>query len=329
MKNALTYVLTALVLLACVVRIATAEEVEYWTANEDLYYHSYADCLGESGRVPISGTAADSFGKAMCPLCAEADDTSTEIAAATVRNMMIVRLPEGWIRQNTDDSFQPVQHDTLPIDFRGVEIQRKLAQYFHGEEYARAMRDFAAGSLDTHATRILLEYDDGSWEDDMQRLLCERRLNGARYYLFFMNWSEESEAEEPLPEKLDLDEIHLWAEDGALMQRWYRGLSDGVHTVLSLDRGGEAEFTADYNGTSLTVYPALGAHIALFNLASGEDTIWSADLRINGFETGVWMNGNWDSDTQSRSYWCLLSDAELAALRNGAAAELAFQKMGD
>ena len=332
MKNAFVYVLTALVLLACAVRIATAEEIEYWTSNADLYYHSYVECLGESGRVPISALAAASFGKAACPVCVEEDDMSTEIAAAAVRGVLLIRLPEGWIHQHADLSAQPAQNDAPPMDILGDEIQRSLAQYFHGEEYAQAMRDFAAGTLDAYATRVNFNYEEEDWGwGAAYDMLCNRRLNGARYYLFSQDAWEEAESDGPLPEILKLDELHVWSEGGALMWKWYRQLSGSVRETFSVERGSEAEFTANYEGTSLAVYPALGAHVAIFKPTgrADEDPVWDARLRINGRETGTWTNGYWIGSAADSNYWFILSDVELAALQSGAEPELVFQKAED
>ena len=329
MKNTFAYVATVLVLLACIVRIASAEEIDYWTSNADLYYHSYAECLGESDRVPISATAADSFGKTMCPICAEADDMSTELIAASGHGMLLVRVPAGRLMQDLDHAELDFEPDIK--EYRGEEALMRLAELHGGGDYARAMEAYAAGTLDSTALELTVRSVYDAWDTwNAYDLRNRRRLNGARYLLYSLGYDEDDAVDQSY-EHIELTESRIWAENGALKMQYDGNSLYEESFPLKAEAMGDAEFTGEYGALSLRVYPALDAHAALVRMENWPDEemdFRNTGLKIGAYETSIQMSGYGQTDNGRLTHvilHCILSDAELTALQSGAEAELVFR----
>ena len=328
MKNAYTYVLTALVLLACIVRIASAEEAEYWTSNADLYYHSYAECLGEAERVPISADAADSFGKAPCPICTVPGDASTEPAAAWAIDAELIRVPEGWF-DRLPSGAQEIDYEPVIYRYSGNEAFLKLAELYCREEYARAMDAYMAGTLDSSAFELTATTSNEVAFYDGRMPYGRRRLNGAIYYL--VQWTGAGYVDGLLYECFDTSEKRVWTENGVLCTQ-YNGNQDLAEPVAMIPEQVErAEFAADYGDLHLEVYPALGAHIVRIQAENWPDgAAWeNTGLKIGDYTLPIQLGGYGQEQDNHLAYVALrgiLSDVELAALQGGAEAHLIYRE---
>ena len=300
--------------LLCVLMLCAASALaeDCWTANEDWYYHVVASCGGTDGRVPISREGAAAFGKYACPVCVQAEDEGTQVQAVVRGDVVIVRVPDAWTDSivMTDPGWGFFADEET---FSGADVQRELTSLLHGEAYARFVEQVrGSGSAETRARRPQV-----GAESDFE--FSRRHLGGAWYFAVLPRSSVES-----WDAYINVYGVQLRMEGDVLRATWDQGnhVSNGAFRIASIARedGAERIYTRTQD-VKIDVYRAQDMNIAVFSQRA-EDVNRLSDTRlyIGGVDTGVVLNGRQNGD--AGSYCCVLTDAELAALRDGAEVQL-------
>ena len=308
MKRMLAFILS---LLLCV-PAALAEADGYWTSNADWYYHLSPYCGGAENMVPISLDGAEAFGKYPCPVCVPEEDGSAEVRAVTRGGVVIARVPDAWLDSvalsDPNDSFF-----TDEETFSGAEAQQELAALLHGEAYVRFVEQVHSGD----SVEIRARGPQVGADPDFE--FSKRHLGGAWYFVVLPResvdrwdtymgvWGAQLRMEGDVLHKIR-DQQNL-ASNGAL-RLGPIARADGAECVY-----------ARTEGMKIDVYRAQDMNIAVFSQrAEDVNRLSGARLYIGGVDTGAILNGRRDGD--AGTYCCVLTEAELAALRSGAEVEL-------
>lgn len=308
MRKGLLMLLAALLMLP-VCAFADVQS-EFWTCNEDLYYHFNRHCSGNDGLVPISETAAQAFGKYACPVCSQREDEGEDVQAVVRGGTIVVRFSDAWLAQPELTGVFGWSPDS---EYAGEEADALLAQYLHGDAYNRFIADYLADGSAGGRARVPAVLPTGG-----ELIMNERHL-GSDWYIIVR----------PAVKFGGSWEMY-WRINGVKLQMDGETLSTNFdlqtveeHRELQLSRAsGEAPvLETESDALQITVYREMDANIAvIYENAADRDFLEGAELRIPGVKQGVLLFGYMDGERGV--YCCTLTDAELALLQDGAQAEI-------
>ena len=301
--------LLALALLFCL-PAALAESDGYWTTNDDWYYHLSAWCGGADGMVPISLNGAEAFGKYPCPVCVPEEGGAAEIQVVVRGGTVILRVPDAWMDSLEMDSSSFYIWDEK---LSGAEADEALSAQLHGEAYAQ----FVSGFRQNGSAEAWVRVPGVGRVGDI--VLSQRHLGGAWCFALLPerlnnSWNVE----------LDINGRLLQAADGVLNVHYAQEAALTYREVLQLIHAYDAERVfAREGGVEVGVYRAQGMNIAaIYQRPEDKNRMLGARLYIGGVDTGAKLNGWLNEETELGFYCCVLTDAELHALQEGAEIEL-------
>ena len=307
MRKGLVMLLAALLLPAC----ALADvQSDFWTCNEDLYYHFNRYCGGADELVPISEKAALAFGKYACPVCHQAEDAGGDVQAVVRGGTIVVRFSDAWLARPELTGVFGWSPDS---EYSGEAAEKRLTEYLHGDAYNSFMADFMAdGSAEGRARVPDILSVDG------ELIMSRRHIGNAWYAIvrpavkFNGSWNM------------------YWRIDGIRLRREGESLFTNFdlqtveeHKELSLSRGGSGGpvFELDNDALALSVYRELDANIAvIYEKSADADFLEDAQLRMSGMTEGIELDGYMDGG--QGVYCCTLTDGELALLEGGVQPEI-------
>lgn len=303
MKRYWFFLLAALLLPAC----ALADvQTQFWTREQDLYYHFNRACGGAEDAVPISETAARAFDKYSCPACIAQEDAGEDVQAVVRGGTIVLCFSDAWLAQPELTGVFGFSPDD---EYIGEAAERYLAECLHGDAYNRFMADFQSdGSAEAYARIPAILAMDGE-------LIMNSRHIGCNWYVVVRP-----------KEKLGDQWKMYWRINGIRLQRSADSLyaNFDMQTLeeyknVRLERGGGngAIFEARSDTVELFVYRELNTNIAvIYETNADVDFLENAELRIDGNPQGIEIDGYLDG--VRGVYCCVLDDAELALLQNGA-----------
>lgn len=292
---------------------ALADADGYWTSNEDWYYHLSEYCGGAETMVPISLDGADAFGKYSCPACVPGEnDGEIQAVIEGGAGILVVRIPDSCLG---DAWFDEVNSYTDDASYEGNTAYRMLADYLSSETYVDFLSDYQArGSARASASqpRILALGNE--------LVLSRRHLNGAWYFAVRIR--------EPLRETFfdvaswtmnwRTDAFQLRMEDDVLICDYTTNTQTEKLDLRIEVQSTEPIFEESFGELHFYVTQAMNEYIALI-LRRADDAVPDAELVI-GERAGIPLTGHINAGTDV--YCCVLTEAELNALRTGATAEL-------
>ena len=301
-----------LALLMALSAAALAATDGYWTSNEDWYYHLSPYCGGAETMVPISLDGADAFGKYPCPACVPGE-VKGEIQAVVESGagVVVVRIPDSCLGNQWFDEMNSYTNDA---SYEGDEAYRRLGDYLSGEAYIQFLSDCQTrGSAQASASQPQV------WEFDKELVLSKRHLNGAWYFAVRVSI--------PLREAFEMDAwtmswrtnaFQLHMENGVLICDYTTNTQTEKMDLRLEVQSRDPIFEKSFGEFYVYVTQAMNEYIALI-LRHADDVVSNAELVI-GDKTGIPLisHVNAGGDT----YCCVLTAAELNALRNGTTAEL-------
>ena len=296
------WICLALALLCCV-PAALAEAEGYWTANEDWYYHAVASCGGTEGRVPISREGAAAFGKYACPVCVQAEDDASEPRAAKRGGVTVVRFSDAWMaRQELEGIFGFGGGFSASSDASKAAL---LAEYVHGDAYGEFLENGAEAmyyqpSVSPHDTILSSRHIGSAWYVAVRP---KENVN-ARWE---MHWS--------------VSENRISLREDTLNSSTERESTGGV-TALNVDIQEDSAPVYSREGElPIEVYDAMDAYLAVIHEPGADPyLIEEVGVRIGAVQSGTALSGRMFGD--EARYACVLTEAELNALRDGAEAEI-------
>lgn len=314
MKRFGCFVLIAMLLSTC----ALADvQSEFWTCNEDLYYHFNRYCGGAADMVPISETAALAFDKYACPVCFQDEDAGGDVQAVVRGGTIVVRFSDAWLAQPELTGVFGWSPDS---EYTGEEADRLLAEYLHGDAYNSFMADSMADGNAEGRVRwpAVLATDN--------ELIMNHRHIGSDWYVIVRP-----------AEKFDGSWDMYWRINGIRLRRDGDSLFTNFdlqtveeHKELKLARGGSEGpvFEMENDELQMSVYRELDANIAvIYERNADKDFLEAAELRIPGIQQGILLDGYMDGG--QGVYCCTLTDAELTLLQNGAQAQVWHKSLLD
>lgn len=296
------------ILFACACSTACGESTDgYFTGREDLYYHLLENCGGAGNRVPISPTAAQAFLKAPCPVCIPAE-CAQEPRAAVRGGTLVVAVADTFLEQQEmagvfDWQSQP------PVE--GAAALEMLSEYLNGDPYLEFMADYREADV-AEGLALIPE-----WVSQEGETLLSRRHLGGMWYLALRTGTE-------LGERWTLNwqirGIGLHYEQDALYNNFkFQTQSDRLQ--LELERAREETVFEKTQGTlSVDVYRELDMNIAVFYDQAKHGPEDAMLLRVGGRMPGIELCGYQDGDLWVSC--CVLTDAELQALKRGDSMQL-------
>lgn len=283
---------------------------DFWTCNEELYYHFNRNCTGVEELVPISETAAQAFDKYACPVCFQSEDVGEDVQGVVRGGTILVRFSDAWLAQ---PELTGVFGWSADNEYTGQEADQLLAEYLHGDVYNSFLADYMAdGSAEGRARNPVILETDGE-------LVMNHRHIGSDWYIIVRPAKKFDNDWEMY---WRINGIKLRMEDGSLFTNFDLQTVE-EHKKLKLARGGSEGpvFEVENDAMQMAVYRELDANIAvIYEKNADKDFLEAAQLRIPGMVRGIEMDGYMDG---SRGvYCCTLTDAELALLHNGAQAQI-------
>lgn len=300
----------ALALLTLLAGACLAEDAAgYWTRKADLYYHLNENCIGALDAVPISGMAAQAFGKYPCPVCVPVKDDGTGVRAAARGGTIVVRFSDARM---ANAELTGVFGWSVDSVYEGAAGETKLAAYLHGDAYNAFLAEYARSGSATDEAR----------EPDVvavhgERILSVRHIGG--YWYVVVRPSEKFGDSWNMYWRIDGIWLHM--EDGTLRTNFdLQTVEETLEVALERESGATPVYSAAAEGFTIEIYRALDANVAVICEASGDaDALENACLLV-GSCAQIELRGYMDGD--SAVYCCVLNDAELEALRSGEAARL-------
>ena len=291
---------TILVLLLCA---SGALAEEYWTANEDWYYHQSALCGGRESMVPISPDGAEEFGKYACPVCVQQREEYGEPKAVNCFGQLAVRVPESWL---WDLEYKPSPELIDGVHERGAEALRTLGQCLHGRAYVQFLEEWKEGGAASGTEYFA----------SVERMNCDilslRHIGGA-WYAGVRPEEDPMQGWEMLVRSL---KIELEMTGDALDTHMN---TEPKLTSLTLVPEEVMQIYQRENSEMLVwVYPLLDAYyLELILNAETDDAI---RLRVGGEEMDVEL---WPTQIQGKPHFgCAITEAEFRALEAGAELEI-------
>ena len=151
-----------------------------------------------------------------------------------------------------------------------------------------------------------------------------RRINGAWYQVVhaYENLSDVWEI------AVDVNFSEVWTEGDTLFTLFNESEEEKAEVPLERTKGAKTVFSGEYDNLTLSVYEAMDTHIAVFHEPNGNtDVLENVGLDIGAHKTDVLMNGYMSG--KKAVFCCVLTDAELQALENGAVPKLARPSLAD
>ena len=288
---------------------ASAEAGDYWTANEDWYYHAVASCGGTAGRVPITRDGAAAFGKYACPVCMQAEDDAAEPRAAKRGGVTVVRFSDAWLSRQELESWFGFGVETA--DFTEADKAARLAECLHGDAYTEFLEN---GTEAMYYHPSISPYDS---------ILASRHIGSAWYAavrpkenvdaLWEMHWS--------------VRENRIWLKDDVLYSESERISPDNV-TALSVDIADSAPVYSREGDVIIEVYDAIDVYLAVFHEPGADPYLLEeAGVRIGAAQSDLTLSGRMFGDEARYAY--VLTEAEFNALRDGADAEIVHKLLAN
>lgn len=295
-------------LFACACSAACGESTGgYFTGKEDLYYHLLENCGGTGERVPISLTAAQAFLKAPCPVCIPTE-CAQEPRAAVRGGTLVVAIADTFLEQQEMAGVFNWQSQS-PVE--GAAAVETLSEYLNGDQYLELMADYRDAGAAQGLARI------PEWVCQEGETLLSRRHLGGMWYLALRTGTEPGER---WTLDLQIRGIGLHYEQDALYNN-FEFQTQPERLQLELERAREETVFQKTQGTlSVEVYRELDMNIAVFYDQAKNAPEDAVRLYIGGRMPGIALSGYQDGD-----FWvscCVLSDAELEALKRGDSMEL-------
>ena len=306
---------------------ALAEADGYWTRNADWYYHASEYCGGAEDMVPISLDGAEAFAKYPCPACVP-EETEGEIQAVIEggAGVVIVRIPDSRLG---DDWFGTVRSYANDASYEGGAAYRALGDYLSGEDYIRFLSDYQTRSSAQAPARMpqIWGADSGQapaslsqmWGNGGALVMSQRHLGGAWYFAVRPGAT--------LRETFEMDSWPMYWRTNACQLRMENGVLICDYTTstrteqveLKLEvQSTEPIFEKPFGDLLIYVTQTMNEYVALI-LRHGEDAIPSAELLI-GENSAIPLTCHINAGPDI--YCCVLTEAELNALRSGAEVKL-------
>lgn len=290
---------------------------DFWTCNEDLYYHFNRNCSGAEDMVPISEAAARAFDKYACPVCFPYEDAGENVQAVVRGGTIVVHFSDAWLAKPELTGVFGWSPDS---EYTGEEADQLLAEYLHGNAYNSFLADYLAdGSAEGRARNPVILETNGE-------LVMNHRHIGSDWYTIVRP-----------TERFDNSWDMYWRINGIKLRMDGDSLFTNFdqqtveeHKMLKLTRGGSdgPVFETENDAMQMVVYRELDANIAvIYEKSADKDFLEAAQLRIPGTAQGIEMDGYMDAGRGV--YCCTLTDAELALLQNGAQAQVWHKPMLD
>ena len=305
--------LAVLALSAC----ARADEAQCYAGFFDEYYHAAANCALAATVSPVSVKEAEDQGKLPCPACVDDEAGYKGIEAAERGGTLVIRVPDKWMEERpageTEDNFEHYWSG----EFTGREADMLLSEQLHGAAYRELL---AALEDDAPIHRAISRVPD--IELDAGALLMNRRHIGAAWLLTY----RPAEAARKALEKDGRLQIPLYFTVNQLtlqkdaLNVYGGGLwRDKEFRVKPQKSKNATRFEAESDGLRLQVFRDMDVNICVLHLDSPDpDRLAGASLLIDGADRGIRMDG-YDAGGHA-VYCCALTDGEVRALENGAAA---------
>lgn len=281
---------------------------DYWTSNDDLYYHVNASCGAGEGRVPISARAGTAFGKDLCPICASREDDAQPPAAVARGGTIVVKFSDAWVNAH---ELTGVFGFSGESGYSGVQALRQLAAYLHGDAYNAFLTSWLQnGKAEGRANAPYILPVNGT-------LVLHRRHIGENWYIILRPQEKFSGAWNMY---WRVSSYHLRAEGETLYSEFDQQTVEETYKLDVQALNGSEPVYRREGETAIEVYQALEGNIAVIREENPCAQIESVQLRIGGRSDGIELSGYVDGT--SAVYCCILTDAELEALRANARAEL-------
>lgn len=289
----------------CISGSALAQDA-HWTRKADPCYHINSGCAGMTGAVPISKDAALAFEKLACPVCIQAEDAGGDVRAVARGGTIVVCFSDSWL---AGAELTGVFGFSGEMRYPGLEGQRLLAHYLHGDGYNRFLESYAAGGSAEGRARVpRILASDGE-------LIMNTRHIGGNWYIavrpavgfedgWDMYWRVEGMA--------------LRMEDGALYTRFDMQTVEENRTLsLERARGTKPEERFSAGGMQIEIYRELDAVIAvIYQDGARADRLKDMRLHIPGSDGEIILSGYMDGGRGV--YCCMLTEGELGLIRAGA-----------
>jgi len=303
------FLLCALLAAACLFGCAHAED-DFWTLNADFYYHANSACLGRQDMVPISEEAALAFSKHMCPVCCSYPESENTVDAAARGGTIVVRFNDAWLESQELTSVFGWNSDSI---YSGKQAQQTLGECLHGENYNAFMAEYHAGSrAEGRAYMPHIFSADGA-------LMMSRRHINNHWYVIMRPKMEFGSSWDMYWRVNSLD---LKMEEGQLRTNFDLQTLEETRTLpINRMEGSKAIYERSGKAVDIAVYSALDGNIAVIlekNYTGAE--LDNVQLRIEGAYEDIVVSGY--SEGGSAVYCCMLTDAELAALKKNARIEI-------
>ena len=278
--------LYAILLIFMLTNAALAEEGAgpvFWTTLDDSCYHAREGCsaLGE-GRYALSEEAALMFDKQRCPVCfdGEAVLEGAPVKASVRGGTWVLKFPKRLL-----DSF--LLHTP----------EQEALQYSLPMLYARTLTD--SSDLRVAVT------DNGSL------IMNIRVIDGDCYVV--ERPPEDYSQENPMHWEARKLERSLFDDTPSMT-----GVSDPQETVPDVsEENYTRDFEAKFDNGDIAVYSTLGVNVAVIHWKSEAEPGMYCQVTIGDIRPGIPVEGY--SGKKHYVYCCILTEAELAALKAGAA----------
>ena len=343
-------------LLALLLASALAEdEPQYYAGFFDYYYHAHPKCAVAGTVAPIDRDEAEAQGKYPCPVCVD-DDTKYKGVEATVRGgTLVIRVPDQWMldrpANEMEDNFN-YRYDAYADDFFAGAGLAEMARQLHGATYRDLLTEWeaydAARQADKSAAEIISlvpkpvhAREPGIAPTDGGLLMHQRHIGDAWYMVYRPEKNDRKRLSKDGRLAVDLyftintlrAEGTVDADDrhGFALNVYPGGLWEnlGEPTTLKPKKSkNKAEFEDEWEykpeGYFLdwTVYRDMETNICvLHRFPAATAPLAEAALLIDGADSGIRLTG-YDDGENDGVFCCVLTDAEVDALKNGARFEM-------
>lgn len=272
-----------------------SDDTVYWTSQGDTWYHADRACsANEEACYPISAVAAAEFGKKPCALCTgngaaasaqEAKQASVSKLSATERGgTWVFRVPKSILESiSTEHGLDDIKANDL------VNLAGKAAS-------------------DVQEVRVAAPADD--------TLVLSLRVIDGDAYMVLRPGSAYSD-KNPLKWRVEVFGRDLFLFDA--QDRMLSGASNVLSSTPDVKKQDYSRvFEAVYGDLDIAVYRALGtSNIAVLHLdGAKEGDALTGMVRIDDDATGAPVSGY--IANEKGVFCCVLTDAELSALKAGA-----------
>lgn len=324
----------------------------------DYYYHAHPKCALAGTVAPVDRDEAERQGKYPCPVCVD-DDAKYKGVQSTVRGgTLVIRVPDQWMldrpAEETEDNFD-YRYDAYADDFFDGAGLAEMARQLHGAAYRDLLTEWeaydAARQADESPSEILSlapepahAREPGIAPAENGLLMHQRHVGGAWYLVYRPGDADRKRLSKDGKLAVDLyftintlrAEGTVYADDperrGFALNVYPGGLWQNLGHLTTLkpkksknktDFEASSENEPDGSSLKLTVYRDMDANICVLHQSpASPEALIEARLLIDGLDAGIALAGY--SDGEDGIYCCVLTDAEVNALKNGAPFALSF-----